>query len=296
MSNPPLVQSLIGKAQLGFYLKCIKSLLVHSKEKIVILLHTDGNISKKDKDCILSLLPDGQVRFSDYKTNYDNTLDALVGRPNCQKIRKESIWGIEFFDPLFANPNDPISFYIDADILFLRPFSGLFNHSQTEGGAVFLKDTQWEAYCFRPWSLLGLGKKPEVVNGITTGLVFWDKRALDWDYLEWFLGATYLHKIPEWIMPTAQAGLANRCNAKTVCSNQITNLYPNAQISDDTLGVHLLGSYRKDWIKKFAEERNHSNQNDRISTTCFKTCKTQNIFGYSWKQIKRWKNTRLNLW
>jgi hypothetical protein len=88
LSNPPLVQSLIGKAQLGFYLKCIKSLLVHSKEKIVILLHTDGNISKKDKDCILSLLPDGQVRFSDYKTNYDNTLDALVGRPNCQKFVK----------------------------------------------------------------------------------------------------------------------------------------------------------------------------------------------------------------
>ena len=37
-------------------------------------------------------------------------------------------------------------------------------------------------------SLMGLGKKPEVVKGITTGLVFWDKRAIDWDYLEWFLG------------------------------------------------------------------------------------------------------------
>jgi hypothetical protein len=185
---------------------------------------------------------------------------------------------------------------LDADILFLRPFSGLFDRSQTEGGAVFLEDTQWDAYCFRPWSLLGLGKKPEVVNGITTGLVFWDKRALDWDYLEWFLGATYLHKIQEWIMPTAQAGLANRCNAKTVCSNQITNLYPNAQISEDTLGVHLLGSYRKDWIEKLAEKGNHSNQNDHSITTRFKTCKTQNIFGYSWKQIKRWKNTRLNLW
>ena len=296
MSNPIIVQSLIGKSQLGFYLKCIESLLVHYKEEIVILLHTDGSLSKKEKDCILSRLPSTRIRFSDYNANYDSTLDALVGRPNCQKFRKASIWGIEFVDPLFANLNDPISFYLDADILFLRPFSGLFDRSQTEGGAVFLQDTQWDAYCFRPWSLLGLGKKPEVVKGITTGLVFWDKRAIDWDYLEWFLGASYLHKIPEWIMPTAQAGLAKRCNAKTVCPNQITNLYPNAQIHEDTFGVHLLGSYRKDWIEKLAQEGNHSNENNHITTTRFEACRTQNIIGYSWKQMKRWKNTRLNLW
>ena len=135
-----------------------------------------------------------------------------------------------------------------------------------------------------------------MVKGITTGLVFWDKRALDWDYLEWFLGAFYLHKIPEWIMPTAQAGLANRCNAKTICSNQISNLYPNAQIHEDAFGVHLLGSYRKDWIEKLAQEGNHPNQNDHITTTRFEACRNQNIIGYSWKQMKRWKNTRLNLW
>ena len=47
-------------------------------------------------------------------------------------------------------------------------------------------------------------KKPQAVQGITTGLVFWDKTAIDWDYLEWFLGEHRLHQIPEWIMPTAQ--------------------------------------------------------------------------------------------
>ena len=85
-------------------------------------------------------------------------LDCLQGRPNCQKFRKDSIWGIEFFDPIFAFPEDPISFYLDADILFLRPFSGLFDRNQVKGGAIFLKDTQWDAYCFRPWQML-TGKK-----------------------------------------------------------------------------------------------------------------------------------------
>jgi hypothetical protein len=291
-----IVQSLIGGSQLSFYLQCLNSLLEYCEDSIELQLHTDGSLSNEQKDSICEKLSDYRVLISDSNRNTDHILDCLKDKPNCQNFRKKSIWGVEFFDPLFTNPEKPISFYLDADILFLRPFSGLFNHSQTEGGAVFLEDTQWDAYCFRPWSLLGLGKKPEVVNGITTGLVFWDKRALDWDYLEWFLGATYLHKIPEWIMPTAQAGLANRCNSKTVCSNQITNLYPNAQISKDTLGVHLLGSYRKDWVEKLTREGNHSNQNDHIITTRFKTCKTQSLLGYSGKQIKRWKNTRLNLW
>ena len=291
-----IVQSLIGGSQLPFYLRCLKSLLAFCKDPIDLQLHSDDSLSQEDKDSIHAELDGTIITITESSQNTSRVLDCLQGRPNCQKFRKESIWGIEFFDPLFANPNAPISYYLDADILFLRPFSGLFDHSQTEGGAVFLKDTQWDAYCFRPWSLLGLGKKPEVVKGITTGLVFWDKRAIDWDYLEWFLGASYLHKIPEWIMPTAQAGLANRCNAKTVCPNQITNLYPNAQIHEDTFGVHLLGSYRKDWIEKLAQEGNHSNQNDHITTTRFEACRTQDIIGYSWKQMKRWKNTRLNLW
>ena len=85
-------------------------------------------------------------------------LDFLQGRPNCQKVRKDSIWGIEFFDPIFAFPKDPISFYIDADILFLRPFSGLFDRNQVKGGAIFIRDTQWDAYSFRPWHMI-TGKK-----------------------------------------------------------------------------------------------------------------------------------------
>jgi hypothetical protein len=269
---------------------------LYSKEEIIVHFHTDGTLLEKQKDLIISHFSNWSVKFTDFNKNKEVVLDSLSGKPNCQRFRKDSIWGIEFFDPLFSNPTEKISFFLDADILFLRPFTGLFDRSQVKDGAVFLKDTQWDAYCIRPWHLIVNRKKLDLVEGITTGLVFWDKSAIDWDYLEWFLGASNLHKIPEWIMPTAQAGLANRCNAKTICPNQITNLYPNAEIHDDTLGVHLLGSYRKDWIEKLAKEGNHQNQNDHITTTRFETCRTQNIMGYSLKQMKRWKNTRLNLW
>ena len=236
------------------------------------------------------------ITIADSTDNTSRMLDCLQGRPNCQKVRKDSIWGVEFFDPIFAFPDDPISFYLDADILFLRPFSGLFNLNQVKGGAIFLKDTQWDAYCFRPWHMHTGKKRPQVAEGITTGLVFWDKAVIDWDYLEWFLGEHRLHQIPEWIMPTAQAGLATRCQAKTISPRQITNLYPNAQIHEDTFGLHLLGSYRKEWMDKLDETDHIHEINLPTMTPSFEKCVSQNIFGYSLRQIRRWKNTRLNLW
>ena len=138
--------------------------------------------------------------------------------------------------------------------------------------------------------------KPQVVQGITTGLVFWDKTAIDWDYLEWFLGEHRLHQIPEWIMPTAQAGLAHRCEAKTISTRLITNLYPNARIHEDTFGVHLLGSYRKSWMEKLESWEKIDVQNSPTIVPSFERCVSQNVFGYSLRQMRRWKNTRLNLW
>ena len=291
-----IVQSLIGGSQLPFYLRCLKSLVTFCQDRIDLELHTDDSLSQEDKDFIHCELDGTMVTITDSSENKSRVLDCLQGRPNCQKVRKDSIWGIEFFDPIFAFPEHPISFYLDADILFLRPFSGLFDLQQVKNGAVFLKDTQWDAYSFRPWQMIAGKSKPQAVQGITTGLVFWDKSAIDWDYLEWFLGEDRLHQIPEWIMPTAQAGLAHRCNAKTISQRYLPNLYPNAQIHDDTFGVHLLGSYRKQWMEKLEARENNQTENVPIMTPSFEKCVSQNIFGYSLRQMRRWKNTRLNLW
>ena len=289
-------QSLIGGSQLPFYLRCLKSLVTFCQDRIDLQLHTDGSLSQEEKHCIHAELDGTKVTITDSSKNKSRVLDCLQGRPNCQKVRKDSIWGIEFFDPIFAFPDDPISFYLDADILFLRPFSGLFVRNQVKNGAIFLKDTQWDAYSFRPWQMLTGTKRPEAVKGITTGLVFWDKSVIDWDYLEWFLGEHRLHQIPEWIMPTAQAGLAHRCDAKTISPRYLRNLCPNAQIHNDTFGVHLLGSYRKQWIEKLEARENNQTENLPIMTPSFEKCVSQNIFGYSLRQMRRWKNTRLNIW
>ena len=96
-----VVQSLIGTKQLSFYLKCLKSLIEFSHDQFNLHLHTDGSLSQKDEDFIYTELNGIVVTISNSSLNSDQVLDCLNGRPNCQRFRQESIWGIEFFEPLF---------------------------------------------------------------------------------------------------------------------------------------------------------------------------------------------------
>jgi hypothetical protein len=297
-SNPQLpiiVQSLVGRISLPFYLRCLQSLLEHCEEKISLLIHEDGSLQENDREQARRQLGEN-TNFIDLAETKERTLDQLSGHPYCQAIRKDSLWGIEFFDPLFAHPDDPISYYIDADILFLRPFFGLFEPKKVEGGALFLRDIQWDAYCLRPWHLFGFGMRPVIVKGITTALVCWDKRAIDWDYLEWFLSQNKFHRIPEWVMPTAQAGLAKRCQARVVSPSQLPNLYPNASIDKETFGVHLLGSYRDDWRPKVESYAKEIPSDQSPVQASFEPCQSRGTFAYGINQAKRWVNTRLNQW
>ena len=294
--SPLVVQSLIGKNNLSFYLECLNSLTSLCQEEINLLLHTDGSLDKSDIAFALNQFEVPSVSFRDTEEAKQATLDHLEGKPNCQKLRQESLWGVEFFDPLFANPSDPISHYVDADVLFLRPFTGLFDSSVVKDGAVFLRDTQWDAYCLRPWQLIGSGIRPKIVEGITTALVCWDKDAMDWDYLEWFLDQTKFHRIPEWVLPTAQAGLARRCKAKVVSPLQITNLYPNATLGKETFGVHLLGSYRNEWRPKVKDYAREMPPKESPKQAAFERCFPRGVMAYACKQAKRWVNTRVDRW
>ena len=97
-------------------------------------------------------------------------------------------------------------------------------------------------------------------------------------------------------MPTSQAGLAAQCGAKAVTGSQILNMYPNAKISENTFGLHLLGSYRKHWLSKFPAYDESKQHNSEPILAKFEKCKTQNALGFGLNQAKRWINTRLNKW
>ena len=83
---------------------------------------------------------------------------------------------------------------------------------------------------------------------------------------------------------------------QTVCSKNIRNLYPNAKISSDTFGLHLLGSYREKWLNKLQGNAHRNEKEISVQDTIFQPCQKQDIFGYTGRQAKRWVNTRLNIW
>ena len=171
-----IVHSLIGVSQLPFYLGCLKSIVAFCQDRIELQLHTDGSLSREYKDFIHSELTGTMVTIPDYSENKSRVLDCLQGRPNCQKVRNDSIWGIEFFDPIYAFPEDPISFYIDADILFLRPFSGLFERNQVKGGLFSLKTVSGMPIVFVLGKCLQAKKNLKQLRGSLQDLYFGIKR------------------------------------------------------------------------------------------------------------------------
>ena len=141
IKNQINVQSLIGSKEIGFYLRCLNSLVKYSEEEIKLTLHATEKLSCEEKKQVENSLKNCNLNITESHTNAEKTLDLLADYPNCQKLRKNSLWGIEFFDPIFAFKNENYSNYLDADILFIKPFRGLFDKDVIRGGCVFKRQT-----------------------------------------------------------------------------------------------------------------------------------------------------------
>lgn len=291
-----VVRTLAGKKNLSFYLRCLRSLLDHCADPIRLAIHEDGTFDDEAREQAREALGD-DLSILPRTEGDERTLDALRPYPHARKLREESIWGVEFFDPLFADNSDPLSFYVDADVLFLRPFRDLFRREVLDGKSIFLRDVVWHAYSLRPQHLLAPEPRPRAARGITTAVVCWDKRLIDWDYVEWFLSKPEYRVIPEWTLPTLQAGLALSANGHTVAPEQIVNAYPKATLGPDAFAVHLLGSYRKEWLPKAertAEDAAAEEHPDTFSCR-LEPCRPLGPLGLALNQCKRKLNNRLDI-
>ena len=291
-----VVHTLAGKKNLSFYLRCLRSLLDHCADPIRLVIHEDGTFDDEACEQARTILGEN-LEILLRAEGDERTLDALRPYPHARKLRQESIWGIEFFDPLFSDDSDPLSFYVDADILFLRPFRNLFRRDFLDGKCIFLRDIVWHAYSIRPHHLLGPNPCPRVAQGITTAVVCWDKRLIDWDYLEWFLSKSEFRAIPAWTMPTLQASLALTANGHAVVPEQIVNAYPKAILTPEAFAIHLLGSFRKEWqpeaeraAAQAAREKHPGPQSCRLEP-----CGPLGPLGLALNQFKRKLNNHLGI-
>jgi hypothetical protein len=206
------------------------------------VIHEDGSLSPEDREKLAIGLPGS--RILDRHIADELMAECLAAYPNARAFRDSSVWGLKLLDIVLAELG--LCFYLDSDIRFFRPFRGLFVDASTRGRCVFLRDTVWQAYSIRPWHLLDQ-RGLQVASGINTGLTLCDPQVFDLGFVDWFLGQLDWRVIPAWTEPTCWAALALRADGQAVDPKQVTNLYPSAKVTQQTLGAHFLSAYRSQW-------------------------------------------------
>ena len=74
--------------------------------------------------------------------------------------------------------------YCDSDVLFLKPFKGLFSWPDEKCSAIFMQDIQ-DAYSLRPWHVYPIGgiRLPQKLNA---GPFLFRTSEYDLDFVERF--------------------------------------------------------------------------------------------------------------
>lgn len=151
------VATLLGHAHVGMALDCLGSLLRHSADPLRLRIHEDGTLTPEDWDRLEAGLG-GEIAFVSRAEADERVADRLGGRPVLRELRQRNPLGLKLLDiPMLAEGDDLA--YCDADILFLRPFSGLFRFPDAETGAIFMSDRQ-NAYSVGSWHLLAHRRLP----------------------------------------------------------------------------------------------------------------------------------------
>lgn len=237
---PVRVRTLLCHRDVSLMIACWRTLVACSQDQVETVVHDDGSLTSEDEAAIRAAIPRSRVlrrRAAD-----EIMAERLARHGHARAFRAGSVWGLKLLDVVLAEDGD--CFYVDGDIRFFRPFRGLFCAAGVRGRSVFLRDTVWAAYSVRPWHLLDR-RQLRVCAAINTGLTLIDRQLFDLDFVDWFLGQPDWRVIPAWTEPTCWAALAVRANGHAIDPAQVTNLYPDAQVTADTVGAHFLSAYRR---------------------------------------------------
>ncbi len=243
-ASPLLVSSLLGAAQIEMALSCLGSLRALSAELVHLRLHDDGTLRPEDRERLAQELGDPIV-VSRAEAD-DWTAPLLANRPALAALRARHPLFLKLVDlaaRVGADRAEVEIAYCDTDILFRRPFSGLFRRPHLGAGATFMADVQ-NAYSVRSWQLLRHRRRLALPKRLNSGLFRFDLRGFDPDLLEWFAARPELHRTPPWIEQTAWALLAGRAGCWLFDSGQIAIPSSSGPLSREAVALHFVGPVR----------------------------------------------------
>lgn len=235
---PRRVASLLGHRQVDMAILCLGSLLraADPAEPLALRLHDDGTLTAGDRERLALAL--GEPLVAPRPEADERAADALTGRPALAAFRRANPLALKLIDAvLYAG--DELA-YCDTDVLFLRPFSGLFSAG---AGAVFMADHQ-NAYSVRSWHL-ALHRRLRLARHVNSGVIRFPTAAWDPDLLEWYLGRPEFAFAPVWVEQTAWAllGAAAGCSLFDPRQIVIPKRGPTGE-QDDLVAVHFVSPVR----------------------------------------------------
>lgn len=236
--TPLRVATLLGHAHVEMAIACLGSLRRCSADPIRFRIHEDGTLTPEDRERLEAGL--GSLEFIARTEADGRVADLLSHRPSLRALRGTNPLALKLIDiPLLAEGDLA---YCDSDVLFLRPFSGLFRFPGEEVGAVFMSDRQ-NAYSVRSWHLLA-HPRLALPCRVNSGILLFRTRFYDPDLLEWYFSRPEFGFAPVWSEQTAWALLGWRAGCRLWDPSLVRLPEPREEGPGDAVALHFVSPLR----------------------------------------------------
>jgi hypothetical protein len=233
-----LVSTLLGHAHVEMALLCLGSLLRFSAIPLRLRIHDDGSLTAADLERLALGLREPEVVLR--REAGERLAGFLAGRPAIRASRAGNPLALKLVDvPLLAAAGELA--YCDSDVLFLRPFSRLFE-LPPPAGALFMRDPQ-NAYSVRSWHLL---REPRLrlAAHVNTGVVAFRTRCYDPDLVEWFLSRPEYRFAPVWVEQTCWALLGQAAGCRLLDPEAVGFPAPGREPPQRQVALHFVSPVR----------------------------------------------------
>jgi hypothetical protein len=236
-ASPTVVRTLLCHSHVDMALSCLGSMRTGSREPFRLVVHDDGTLDDADRE---RLRTDLAVESFVSRREADERMAVVLAKhPHAAAYRRRQVYGLKLFDvPLLAD--EATITMIDSDILFIRPFSGLFAWEEEGARARFMQDI-WHAYSVRPWRIGWAVALPSRVN---VGLVQLRRADYDLDFIDHFLGNEKNFALPNFVEQTAWAALGQRIGCTKVDPRQLMVMHAGLEADHQLAGIHFVSPQR----------------------------------------------------
>jgi hypothetical protein len=199
-----------------------------------ITIFEDGSLTDESRSRLLASIPNAHLVT---RTDLDEMADDfLAGLPNSRAHWREHPLALKLLG--LPHALDCNFVFLDADILFVRPFHLHHVFDLRQSQFVFMKDLS-DGYSARSVDLrFRHGLRP--VSRLNSGIMAIPKDGYDPDFIEWFLGVPEFRQFTHLLEQTCWSVMARSHRIGYVDDRKVWCADRRRKITTTTIGVHYI--------------------------------------------------------